>query len=265
MQEYFIIPSISVIVVSVLLFISKSFIIEFLKNAIKYDYDEKIENLKAEIKSNELDILALRSGALNSVVDRQKVLFSKQILAVEKLWTNVILLMPAKNASMLMQSFDYHEWAKKSEDDIEIRKIFKVLGNTTLEFEKIKNINALDTRPFVTEILWAYYWSYQSILIHDLMKIELIKIGTHLDKIDNTKYLQKLLVTALPEYKEEIENDQATSYYHFLELLENKILYEIRKILDGTESDKDHIEKAKRILDIANKLNEAQLNRTLNE
>jgi len=215
MQEYFIIPSISVIIGSVLLFISKSFIIEFFKNAIK----------KAEIKSNELNIFALRSGSLNNVTDRQKVLFDKQVLAVEKLWANVILLMPAKSASMLMQNLKYHEWAKKSEYDIEVRKVFKVLGNTTLEFEKIKKLNALDVRPFVTEILWAYYWSYQSILIHDLMKIELIKIGTHINKIDDTKHLEKLLVTALPEYKE----------------------------------------KAKNILDLANKLHENQLTRTINE
>lgn len=249
---------ISIVVFSFLAWMGRNFITEFLKNAIKYDYDEKIEKLKAEIKSNESDILALRSGALSGVVERQKVLFGKQVLAVEKLWANVILLMPAKNASMLMQSLDYHEWAKKSEQDGEVRKVFEVLGNTTLDFEKIRNLNALDIRPFVTEILWAYYWAYQSILIHDLMKIQLIKIGTNIDKIDDTKHLEKLLVVALPEYKEMIERNKTTSYYHFLEPLENKILDEIKKILDGKESDKDNIEKAKMILDIANTLNKEQ-------
>lgn len=258
MEKFIIYPSISVVVIGILFFISKNFILEFIKNAIKYDYDEKIEKLKAEIKSNESDILALRSGALSGIVERQKVLFSRQVLAVEKLWTNMILLMPAKNASMLMQAVDYDEWAKKSERDGNVRKTFEMMGNSTFQFEKIKNLNALDIRPFVSEILWAYYWSYQSILLHDLTKIELIKIGTYVEKIDDTKHLERLLVAALPEYKETIENNKTTSYYHFLELLENKILNEIKKILDGGESDKDNIEKAKTILDIANILNKEQ-------
>lgn len=246
---------ISIILFSFLVWMGRSFILEFIKNAIKYDYDEKIEKLKAEIKSNESDISALRSGALNGVIERQKVLFGKKVLAVEKLWATVILLMPAKNASMLMQAVDYDEWAKKSEQDGEVRKTFEMMGNSTFQFEKIKNLNAHEIRPFVTEILWAYYWAYQSILIHDLTKIELIKIGTYVEKIDDSKHLEKLLVVALPEYKEMIKNNKTTSYYHFLELLENKILDEIKKILDGGESDKDNIEKAKMILDIANTLN----------
>ena len=249
---------ISIVIFSFLAWMGRNFIAQFFKNAIKYDYDEKIEKLKAEIKSNESDILALRSGALSGVVERQKVLFSKQVLAVEKLWANVILLMPAKNASMLMQAVDYDEWAKKSERDGDVRKTFEMMGNSTFQFEKIKKLNALDIRPFVSEILWAYYWSYQSILIHDLTKIQLIKIGTYVEKIDDTKHLERLLVAALPEYKETIENNKTTSYYHFLELLENKILDEIKKILDGGESDKDNIEKAKTILDIANILNKEQ-------
>ena len=60
---------ISIIVFSFLVWMGRNFITEFLKNAIKYDYDEKIEKLKAEIKSNESDILALRSGALSGVVE----------------------------------------------------------------------------------------------------------------------------------------------------------------------------------------------------
>ncbi|MFW2601012.1 hypothetical protein [Aliarcobacter butzleri] len=248
MENFIIYPSISVVIVFFLIFISKNIIIEFIKNSIKYDYDEKIENLKAEIKSNESEILALRSGALSSMAERQKLLYSKQVEAIEKIWQSVVGIMPAKTISMMMQNIDYNEWSERAKKDTELQKAFGLIGDNVFKLEDFNKFEISHLQPFLTPILWAYFQAYRTILAHDLTKLSLIKIGQHIPNIDDNSHILKLLYKALPEYSETIEKSKSLSCYNYLEILENKILLEIQNILDGLDVDKQSVQKAYEIL-----------------
>ena len=248
MENVLIYSSIPVFVVLFLIFISKNIIIEFIKNSIKYDYDKKIENLKDEIKSNESEILALRSSALSGMAEKQKILYAKRVEVIEKLWQSVVGIMPAKTISMMMQNIDYNEWSKRAKNDTELQKAFVLMVDNVFKLEDFNKFDISHLRPFLTPIIWAYFQSYRTILAHDLTKLSLIKMGQHIPKIDDNDHILKLLYKSLPEYSESIEKYKSLSCYSYLEVLEDKMLIEIQNILDGLEVNKQSVQKANEIL-----------------
>ncbi|RWS50922.1 hypothetical protein CKA56_00915 [Arcobacter venerupis] len=119
----------STIVIPALLYLFKTIIKEFLTNAIKHDYDIKIEELKSKLAQNGNDVRNLREGALNGVYYRQSKLYDKQIQAVESLWSDVIELSKIKNFSSYMLPFsdNFDKVAHDAKEDLKIRELFEIL------------------------------------------------------------------------------------------------------------------------------------------
>jgi hypothetical protein len=239
----------STIVIPALLYLFKTIIKEFLTNAIKHDYDIKIEELKSKLAQNGNDVRNLREGALNGVYYRQSKLYDKQIQAVESLWSDVIELSKTKSFStcLLSLSDDFSDIANKAKDDDKVRKLFETLeGNF-----KIEGINFLigeKLRPFLSPLSWAYYKAYKSILAYDFIKFNIIKFGVGEEVLEENTKLKKLIEIALPDKKDYIYDKTTNSFYYLLEILENRLLDELKIFLKGTESTKESIDLASSIM-----------------
>lgn len=239
----------SILVIALSIFIFKTIIKEFFTNAIKYDYNIKLEKLKAELLQNENNIKDLRNGALNGINFRQSELYKKQIYTVEALWCDVIELSKIKHIStnLLAFSSNYEKIAKIAENDPQLRDFFQTIeGN----FD-IKQVNfhvGENLRPFLSPLSWAYYKAYKSILINDIIKFSVLKIGIGEDIVKNDSSLKKLLEITLPDKKEYINSENTKSFYYLLEILENRLLDELKNFLKGVENTKESIELANSII-----------------
>lgn len=106
-----------------ILWLCRQLIITRLTNAVKHEYDAKLESLKAEIRSKESDIQALRDGALSGIINRSSVLYERRLKAVEELWETVTSLASAKNISSKLALLNIEAISKKVVHDDKIQQM----------------------------------------------------------------------------------------------------------------------------------------------
>ena len=248
------IPAISTtLLLAMVLWLCRKLIATRLTNAVKHEYDKKLENLrtilrqneeafKAELQAKASQIEALRNGALSGIVNRQAVLYERRLKAVEQLWGVVVSLAPAKAISNLMAVMKFDAVATEAANNPQLREFFKVMGSS-FDVKSFDNRGASKARPFVTQLAWAYFSAYQTILMHAVIKSEALQRGIEKDYSD-TEAIKKVVKVALPQQEAYIEKHGPSAFHYLIEELESKLLIEISNILRGEESDKESIEKA---------------------
>lgn len=230
-----------------------------LTNAVRHEYDQKIETLKAELRQNEeilksdlrskaSQIEALRSGVLAGVVNRDSAVFARRIQAIEQLWDAVIAFGPAKGTSTYMGMVKFEEAAKEAAKNPDFRKIFSLFGNTDMSTLVGNHNKALKTRLFVSPLAWAYYSAYQAIVCHAVVRLFMLKNGIAIAEILDTKKVTDLVKVALPRYVEYIDEHGFAALPQLLEELENRLLTAFQLMLKGEDSDKASLEQAAAII-----------------
>ncbi len=253
---------------AIALWLCRKLIATRLTNAVKHEYDKKLENLratlrqheesfKAELKAKATQIEALRSGALSGIVNRQTVLYEHRVKAVEQLWGAIISLSSAKYVSAWMATVKFDVAAKNAAKNSQVREVFKIMGGN-FNMDKLKTIDAKKARPFVTQLAWAYFSAYQAIVMHAVIKSEALQRGVEKDYSD-TEAIKNIVKVALPHQEAYIEKYGPNAFHYLLDELESKLLIEISSILKGEESDKESIEKAALILRESERLMESNV------
>lgn len=239
------------------IWLSRNLIITRLTNSVRHEYDEKIENLKAELRRNEemlkadlsakaSQIEALRSGVLSGVTTRQAAIFERQLAAVEQLWEAVVSLGPAKAVSAWMAVVKFEAAAKEAAKNPRFRELFAVMGNVDLN--SLQTNLALKTRPFVSPLVWAYYSAYQAIVVHAVVRLHMLKNDIDMVEVIDTKNVTSLVKVALPHQVEYIEKYGPSAFHYLLDELENKLLLAFQMMLKGDGSDKETLERAAAII-----------------
>ena len=214
---------------------------------IKYEYNENLEILKAELKTKDSQIKALRDGALTGVLNRQTSIYNRQLNAIDELWSVIVELIPAKGISSTLSILPYEEMAPKAEKDQRFRDLFSDISNFNMEKLPTITNKALKTKPFLSILTWAYYSAYEAILIDSVAKHHMLKSGINIGTQDFT-HASKLIKIALPHQKEYIDKYGSKVFHNLLNELENNILTSFEITIEGKELDKDALKKASEII-----------------
>lgn len=253
--------------IAALAWLFRSVIETRLRASVQHEFNEKLETFradlrrseeafKAELRGKESQIEALRSGALSGLISRQVVLDKRRVEAIEQLWDAMEKLAPLKMPASMMASVKYEEALKRATQDQKVRKFFETIGNTCPP-EKLQKTDAHKSRPFVSELAWALFSAYQGILLDAVFKLQILKNGLTGDllKADHVTTATK---AALPAYSDYIDKYGDAGCYHLLDILENELLKELRRIMTGEESDKASVEQASKIMLAVVKIQESQ-------
>jgi hypothetical protein len=84
--------------------------------------------LKADLRAKEVEIAALRSGAMTVLASRRIALDKRRLEAVDQLWSAVTSLTSARGVSAQMAVINLEEVAKLAEHDTRVRKFFDIIG-----------------------------------------------------------------------------------------------------------------------------------------
>lgn len=248
------------------LWFSRNLIITRLTNSVRHEYDQKIENLKAELRRNEeilkadlsakaSQIEALRNGVLSGLTTRQALIFERQLTAVEQLWDAVVSLGPAKAVSAWMAVVKFEAAAKEAAKNPRFREIFSVVGNVDLN--DLQTNLALKARPFVSPLVWAYYAAYQAIVVHASIRLHMLKNGIDMVEVIDSKHVTSLVELALPHQVEYLVKFGPSAFHYLLDELENNLLSAFQLMFKGDESDKDTLERAAAIIEQSESLMDA--------
>jgi hypothetical protein len=240
------------------LWLSRNLITTRLAKTVQHEFDSKLETIRAEfrrseesfkadLRSKENQIEALRGGALSALASRQVALAKRRLEAVDQLWSEVTTsLAKLKYASMVMVTIDFDKASEMVAKSPQAQEIFKVIAGP-IEPLKLAN-DAAKARPFVTQIAWALFSAYQSIILLSVTQLQVLKLG-----VDGAKYFKKdavqnLIKVALPHQADYVAQYGSAGYPLLLDELESRLLEELKKMLEGGESDKATVEQAAAIL-----------------
>lgn len=217
---------------------------------IRADFRTSEERFKAELRSKETEIAALRSGALSALASRQATLDKRRLEAADQIWSAVIALGPARSLTATMAEINFEYAASKAEHDPKMRQLFEALG-AGFDQKTMDLSGAAKARPFVSPMVWAIFSAMNSITVHSTMRWQVLKNGLGPKDFTKQEVIAKLIKTALPHYAAYIDIHGAAGYPHLLQALDEKLIDEINKMLNGTESDKASIEQAATIVRIS--------------
>jgi hypothetical protein len=236
----------------------------WVERRIQYRFDEKIENLRAELRQNEerfkhdlrtkeAEISALREGVLSGRANRQSLLDKRRLEAGEKIWAGVIALGPAKAVSTAMSIIKYDAVVKKISRDPKARQLMESFLPDTGDYAK--NIE-MNEQPFVSQLAWAYYFAYIVIIRSACIQAEALRAGLEEpQQYLDVERIKEVLKAALPHKSQFIETSQPGAFHGLLDELEERLLAELKSMLEGRDLDEAALVQAKHILDASKKLN----------
>ncbi|MCG9663450.1 hypothetical protein L1D26_10280 [Vibrio mediterranei] len=241
----------------VIIFLSKNLLITRLTNAVKHEYDAKLEQVKnshklteqrlqGEIQRREHEVATIRDSALSGLSHRKSLLFERQLNAVDDLWQAYISLSPAKVVATMMSRVKIDEVSKTIEHDSKLQHFFEMIGKN-VDMDKLGAVQPASLRPFVSEPIWAYFSAYQSIVLHYVVLAKMFELGLS-EKMTKSDELVNLLTKVLPHQKEFIEKYRVEGSFYLLEEVEQKLLKEINDFLSGKGVSEERLKEAAEII-----------------
>lgn len=235
---------------SLLLFIvwlSRKLIITRLTNSVKHEYDKKLEALKVELKEKTAQIEAIRSGALSGVINRQSYIYTRQIEAIDQIWGSVVDMGSAKSIASEISLYNYKETALQMDKQPQLKQVFEMM-NKNFDVKCLSTSVANKARPFITDLVWAYYSAYIVILSYYHVKAVLLEKGLGKEELINENKVHEVLIRAFPDDASDIVDYGFGDFHQFLDKLENLLLSEIKNIMLGVKANEDSINQALQII-----------------
>ncbi|PML51784.1 hypothetical protein BCT75_08960 [Vibrio lentus] len=253
------------------LWLARNLIMTRLTNAVRHEYDNKLETLKSEfsqkqellkadLRAKELQLESIKTVALSGITQRQTALFEKQVTAIEVLWSQVIDLAPVKGAAQSLAVIKFDVAIKTAAENENARQMFEMLGGH-VDLQSVDTKDSHKVRPFISPLAWAYFYAYAAILGHVVFKYHMLKKGLDYPQIIETSHLKKVIITALPHQKEYIESVDPESYFHLLDELETSMLRAFDNTLKGVQEDKATLLQAAEIIKASEDLTNTDLAR----
>lgn len=233
------------------LWLARNLIANRLARSVEHEFNAKLELLRADLRSKEVEISELRSAAMTALASRQVALDKRRLDAVDQLWAAATELGKTKIASSLMAIVKFEAAVNEAERNPAFRSLFEAMG-AAMDLNKLDVSCAAKARPFVTPMAWAYYSACQAIAMQAVAKLHQLKFGIGGHNLIDKDRVKKLVTAALPHHEAYIEKYGDGVYGYLLEDLENRLLEELRKMLTGVETDRASVERAAEIVRLSN-------------
>lgn len=211
--------------------------------------DAKLEGIKHDLKAKGQEIEALRSGPLQIRGQRRAQIDTRKLMAIDQFWGAVNSLGPLKPISAMMAVFKWDEFVTELDRNPDAReRIQKMIASIGVpEFPKHE---AHAARPFISPLAWALFRAYQTALGYGFAQYQVLRTGVPGDVLNKPEAVSQVLVGAIPDWKERIEQHGTAIYPYVIEELENRLVLELQRSLEGVEDDEQEVEHASKIIDL---------------
>jgi hypothetical protein len=227
------------------------------ERSIHHHYDAKLELLRGELqrkseqqsnalRSKEAEIGALREMVLSGRAHRRSLADKRRLDAAERLWSAVVQLSRHKFVSASMAVLKVDSISKKVEDNPALAKF---IGNITdrAPMERM-DIKIHVERPFVSPISWALFSAYETIIGVARLRAEFLKNGIDPSDLIEIGKIKDILKAALPGFSEYIEKNEVEAMHYLLPDIEDMLLKELIKTIDGLDADDADLARASQIM-----------------
>lgn len=211
------------------------------------EFDAEISKAEADRKSFEETNIRNEEFIRRSVESTRNhhstTLNDLRIEAVKSLWESVVLSYKVRILIAQLQSLNVDEILNQSNDN-SIKEFMNVIASTSNVDQYLQEIaqqNVNKYRPFIPQKLWEYYSAYMSVISTALMVMKTVEFGVGDKKLYDFGSAAEEVFKIAPFGKEGFEKFGWTFMFHQDKILENAIISEIRKFVDGDELDEKQI------------------------
>ncbi len=222
-----------------------------LSKGIQHEYDAKLEALRADLRSKDAQITALREGALFGASARQTALFQRKIEAVDAVWADMAKL-SRLNFAVLYTSLDYPT-VKDTARSEGGRSLLKAMDEADL----INSLRASTYEPYVPQYAWALFQAYQGIMLFTSVKVKALGTGDNIKDMFESAAVLEVLRKTLPDQSALIDERGQSVTWHLMSVLRERVLDALRSVLAGKDDDAATVERAAAIIRSAESLNAA--------
>ena len=235
-------------------FLLRNFIGEWIKRRVEHDFNVKLEKLKSELGAEQKRLDDLRQTVLHGASARRVALDARRLQAVDNIWAGVMSFATWRIATAMLPSIDIKKAGEEVAKNPKVRQAFEMLGKP-FDPKNMPPNPAIKERPFVSEVAWAYYQAYSSIISSAVMVIKGLEFGLDIGKFMKFDTVEQLVITALPHQTEYVKKWGLSGCSLLLDELETKLLEALREMLEGKASDEAALRGAQSITKAAEAVN----------
>jgi hypothetical protein len=255
----------SIVGISGLGWLFRSWISTRLTNAVRHEYDTKLEAIKSDLKKQEASfedelgrqsdqLSAIQSSALGIASQQNQLLESRRIESIERIWKSVVSLAGQKTAAKMMQSVNFDFAVNEAPKDPKIREMFTLLNQSFKIGPEGMSPDSTDTcRLYVSEETWATFSAYKQVLFFAVMKMKMLEMGYDGTKMIKTEEIADMVRAVLPHQSEFIDKYGVSSLDYLVEEIESKLFKLLKDELRGTVAGKESADRAAEIMNHAQK------------
>lgn len=243
--------SLAAAIVVVVGFLARKYLVEVISQAVRFDFETKLEQLRAELRQKESEIAALRDGALSRMVSIQAAIATRRMQAGDELWRAVVRWNELVPVVTTIGMLKFENVSARIERDSKLQSVLKSLhpGNL-LEQTRVLGALAENERPYLSDLSWALFTAYRSIFSGAAAKAHMFANGIDPRPFMNPDGIDQMLRAALPD-QEQLIAQGPSSHLQLLDVLKGKILEEIRNYVEGKEQDAESVRRAAAVVRVA--------------
>ncbi len=218
---------------------------ERIRQSIRLDFSLGLEQYKDEISKITTQHHAMHSAANAAMIEGQRVSAEWRIKAADEMWREVLRLRnETSNPLTMLDIFMPDEYQLFVTDNRVRSSVLKIEDSQVLANPSIEQV-----RPFLGEKLFALLFMYRAIVGRICFLLERDVQRGHVTPWFEDDGIHQLLREVLT--KEEMKRFEELTDHRvrwMRNLLEGKILDDLRRVTGGTQSVDDGLEQASRIL-----------------
>lgn len=237
----------------------RSWISARLTKSIGFEFDKKLELLRAEhrtseeklradLQAKETEIATLRASAMTALSNRQSAVDKRRLDAIDQLWASVLSMNKARGISLMMSMLKFEAVAEQAKQDPKMREFLETIGAGFNIATDLKIDEASKARPFVSPLAWGIFTAMTAIVANGATKWYVAKGGLGAKDFSDQGALANMVKAALPEYSSYVDKTCMPELHPLVEKLELKLLEEFRLMMSGAEADRASVRQAAEIM-----------------
>lgn len=251
-MDYIMNSGIVLVIITVIIFLSKNYIIQYITRSVAHRYDKEIEKFRAVIQEKENEQKQFHELLMYTITHENKELKQRKIFAIDNLWKSFLAYKTLSIGVKFLSRLNIENILAQAADP-KIQQFIRMFPQCSLDSLKkiagdIKDVVSEESRPWLTHKAWSLYLTYTMIIFYAIYQFENVKAGGGINDLFDEKKLLQLMQAALPNLAIKEINNAVLGYLH--DLIELELLNELKSMVENNEDSKA-INRAKTIYTIA--------------
>lgn len=233
--------------------LAKNWLLTRLKAAVQYEFDQKLERLRSDLRRGEDALRDVRTTALTALAAKETARDTRRIEGIEAVRKATLELRKHSGPAATLAVLNFEEVCNRIEAEPKLQQYFQLTLKDAdpANLQDPQILTGETARPWISPLVWALFKAYWTSVGYANAIGHMLKLGVDPRKFLAPDKIHEFLATALPDQAHLFKPFHANLISTALEYLELRLLVAIREDLSGTEPTMATLQQAKRIAEAA--------------